>query len=496
MARRDLLTYCQYLDPKYERARHLELLASKLAEVERYIETGGEEGIGRLIVNMPPRHGKSETTSKRWPSYLLSRHPDWHIAIAGYNDTFAADFSGANLSVIRDSGEYKKLFPEIRVHPGSKAVNRWALEGGTLDQPSLIGVGINGSVTGRGFQLLVIDDPIKNRAEADSAVYRDKMKKAYAGTFRTRLEPGGAIVIIVTRWHEDDLVGWLLTEQGQRPGEAEHWHVLNLPAICESKVDPLGRQYGEALWPKRWPVKSLLKIKGVNGDEWESQYQGRPTAPGGKSFLRKWWKGSTNRYSVVDPGYKNLTVGRYISWDTGVDDDVEGAYTVGSVWDLLADYRLALRHVERRQVEFPELPPLIDSEAKRWNYDGKLKGIIIEDKSTGTSSLQTLRASSRWARYLIGFMPSGSKEQRANQAAVWCRNGCILLPMPNVAAPWLHEFEHEIFNFPNSQFKDQTDTLSQVVLYLEHYIAQGWEARGGDIPEYEEYDPLAELEGA
>lgn len=196
-------------------------------------------------------------------------------------------------------------------------------------------------------------------------------------------------------------------------------------------------------------------------------------------FEREWWLGQ-NRYDHDAVGLWYSSVGRWLSWDTGLKDKVTNAYTARVVGELLPDYRLAIRSVWRDRLTFPALPAMIGQDAGLYN-DGKVRGVLIEDKASGTSAYQTLAAAGEsWLRpLLVPFMPSGSKEQRAEQAAVWCRNGCVLLPNPGPSVPWLMDFEDELFSAPLGEFMDQVDALSQLILYVEHYLEQGFHARRG-----------------
>jgi predicted phage terminase large subunit-like protein len=194
-------------------------------------------------------------------------------------------------------------------------------------------------------------------------------------------------------------------------------------------------------------------------------------------FDREWWLGK-HRYDATTLNW-NMSVGRWLSWDTGLKDKDTNAYTARVVGEMLPDYRMAIRHVYRDRHTFPALPEAIGQDARMYN-DGKIRHILIEDKASGTSAIQTLRnTAERWmVPLLVAFEPKGSKEQRAEQAAVYCRNGCVLLPEPSGAVPWLMDFENELFSAPLGEFMDQVDALSQMILWTENYLAQGWHSRG------------------
>lgn len=206
------------------------------------------------------------------------------------------------------------------------------------------------------------------------------------------------------------------------------------------------------------------------------------TDPTGKPFLAAWWEKGRNRYHLDDSVIRNQVVARWISWDTALKDENENAYTACVVGELMPDYRLIVREVWRDKMQFPFLPGAIQDMAQKWNYDEKLRAVIIEDKASGTSAYQTLmHAAPQWLRdMLIAFQPSGDKETRGQQAAVWCKRDCVMLPFPGEDATWLYDFESELFNFPLSVFKDQADAFAQLVIYLENILATGWQARNGE----------------
>ncbi len=236
---------------------------------------------------------------------------------------------------------------------------------------------------------------------------------------------------------------------------------------------------GPALWPEHKPLPEVMALKDETiTSVWNGTYQGNPTPPEGTVFLREWWR-RENRFDAGDMSLINACIARWISFDTGLKDENTSAYTAAVIGELWRDYRMALRHVWRARLQFPDLPAKIESLAREFNRDGKLRGIIIEDKASGISALQTLRttADASIRPLLIAFQPSGDKPTRANQAAVYCKNGSVLLPHPGNATPWLMDFEDELFDFPGSAFKDQVDSFSQLILFTENLLAAGYEAR-------------------
>lgn len=299
-ARRSLGRFTSYTFPTYQEARHQLLLDAHLEAVER-----GE--IDRLMVFMPPRHGKSEKASKRFPAWYLGRHPDRHVIASSYNSDLATDF-GREVRNLVASHEFHEVFPQVELRQDSRAADRMNTNLGG----AYFAAGVGTATTGRGAHLGLIDDPFKDRAEADSETNRNRVWDWYRSTFYTRLMPGGAIVLTQTRWHDDDLAGRLLAQ------EADQWTILDLPAISDA---------GEPLWPEWYDLEALERIRASIGPrEWSALYQQKPQPDEGTFFQRAWFNewaelprlriyGSSD-YAVTDGG-GDWTVHRV--W--GVDED-------------------------------------------------------------------------------------------------------------------------------------------------------------------------------
>lgn len=257
----DLVSYLEYTSRGvWQRAPHLDILCEALHDVD-----AGK--IRRLIVTMPPRHGKSEVISKGFPAWYLGRHPDDEVILVSYGAELAEDFSRINREKIREYGD--EIFG-IQLSQDSAAVGRWGIDG---HRGGLIAAGVNGPLTGRGAKIAIIDDPVKSAAEANSATYRRHTLEWYQTVLRTRLAPGGAIILVQTRWHKNDLAGWLI-ESSVSGGE--QWTVINMPAIAEEN-DPLGRSVGDALWPTRYPIEYLQSTRAtMTPYQWSALYQQRP----------------------------------------------------------------------------------------------------------------------------------------------------------------------------------------------------------------------------
>jgi predicted phage terminase large subunit-like protein len=275
--------------------------------------------VDRLMIFMPPRHGKSELASRRFPAWYLGKNPARQIISASYNSDLSTDF-GREVRNLMASADFGDVFPDTRLRIDSKAADRMNTEQGG----AYFAAGVGTATTGRGAHLGNIDDPFKDRADADSESQRDKVWDWYRSTFFTRLMPGGAIVVTMTRWHEDDLAGRLLAHEG-RVEEGGQWTVVDLPAINEA---------GEALWPEWYPVPALERIKATIGPrEWSALYQQRPQPDEGTYFQRDWLKSWQ-----APPVNRNI----YGSSDYAVTDS-GGDYTVHTIWGVDPDgnlYRL------------------------------------------------------------------------------------------------------------------------------------------------------------
>ncbi len=315
-----LVSYAAYQWPAYQLAPHHRLIARHLEMVER-----GE--ITRLMITMPPRHGKSMLASEFFPAWYMGRNPDHYVVTATYAQDLADDF-GRKVKNQIESAEFKAIFPGVGLAGDSKSAKRFHIEGvqggfehATTQRGAFYAVGIGGPLTGRGAHLLLIDDPVKNREDADSETIRKKTMDWYTSTAYTRLMPGGRIVVIQTRWHESDLSGWLQDEHAH-----EGWVLLNLPAIGDD---------GKALWPEQYDIEALERIKrALPGRDWSALYQQQPQPDEGTFFKREWLTEWTTK-----PAHLSI----YGTSDYAVTDG-GGDYTVHRIWGVDHEgvlYRLA-----------------------------------------------------------------------------------------------------------------------------------------------------------
>ncbi|GAB6043589.1 phage terminase large subunit [Endothiovibrio diazotrophicus] len=392
-----------------------------------------------LIITVPPRHGKSEQTTKRAPAFLLERHPDRRVIVGCYNQQLANKFSRA-----------ARKLTQVRLSKDLNTAQEWETEA----DGGFRAVGVGAGVTGHGADWIYIDDPVKSREEANSATYREKVWEWFKDDLYTRLEPGGGFVLIMTRWHHDDLAGRILADEEL----SQDTEVLHLPAIADEPNDPLGREIGEALCPERYDVPKLKKLEALLGDSFLALYQGRPTKSSGDVIHSDWWR----RYPAVQSSYRRVIQ----SWDTAQKDKERNDYNVCTTWGETHGGELHLLHVYRERLQYPALKRIAIAMAMRWRPDV----VLIEDKGHGTALLQEFKGDTetrKKVRHLkisfIAVMPESDKVGRMEVEADQIKAGRVFLPE---AAPWLPEFEQECSHFPAVAHDDQVDSMSQALFYL------------------------------
>ena len=294
-ARETLIEFAIVIDERYKTSWHFEIIAQKLQMAYKGVL---ENKRSRIILELPPRHGKSELSTKKFPAWSLGKSPEIPVIVTSYAQDLATDF-GMSTRDLMNSDNYQAIF-STRLRADTKAKAKWLTKAGG----GYTAVGVGGPITGKGFKVGIIDDPIKNREEADSLVIRDKIWKWYTSTFLTREDGNGAVIIIMTRWHDDDLVGRILNNEG-----AEEWDVVKFPAIAEK--DEQYRKKGEALWLERFPLSILNKRKNDLGPyDWSALYQQDPVDVENQEFKKEWFQYrtmeeitrlSTRRFVTIDP---------------------------------------------------------------------------------------------------------------------------------------------------------------------------------------------------
>lgn len=388
--------------------------------------TRGE--IDRLILTVPPRHGKSEMVTVRYPAWVLEQDPDKRVIVGSYNQTLANKFSRKTRNIVRQ---------RVVLSTERAAADDWEIENGG----GYRAVGVGAGVTGMGADLIIIDDPVKNRAEANSQAYRDRVWDWYTDDLYTRLEPGGAIICIMTRWHEDDLAGRLLLSE-----DAASWHVVNLPALAEDD-DLIGRKPGAALCPERYDENALARLKKVLGNSFYALYQQRPTAPEGDFFKRQW-------FEIVKAIPANCAFVRY--WDkAGTAGD--GDYTAGVLMARSQDDRFFVGDVVRGQWAATERENIIKQTAE---LDRQRYGHVVTwwEQEPGSGGKESAEATSRNLAGFSGYFErvTGDKMTRAEPLAAQAGAGNVKL----LQGPWNAGYLSELTTFPNGLHDDQIDGSS------------------------------------
>lgn len=313
-AQRYLDIFALAVDPKFTIPFHVDVLLSKLQEAYERVRRGEKV---RMIVCMPPRHGKSESATVKFPAWITGKEPSWPVICCSYNTELATDFGIKTRDIVR-SDSYQTIF-KTRLRPDQKAKGRWLTEvDGKALGGSYTSTGIGGSITGRGFKIGIIDDPFKSREEAESELNRERVWEWYKGTFYTRQEGISAIIVIATRWSLDDLTGRLLAKQeqdiaaGVPEEEIDRWEVINFPAVCEEMEIIEGKQYrqiGDPLWPEKFPLSQLRSIQNTLGRyEWASQYQQNPISSETQEFFPEYFKYYEDHELRLVPGLKFYTL--------------------------------------------------------------------------------------------------------------------------------------------------------------------------------------------
>lgn len=411
-------------------------MARHLVEIDRQITECIAKGNGRLILATPPRHGKSELTSRYLPAWYVSHFPHNRVILTTYEASFAASWGRKARQLVEENGHHFG----VTVDPKSHASDSWTLLGADGGMST---AGVGGPITGKGADLLIVDDAVKNYEEAQSEVYREKTRDWFSSTAYTRLEPGGSVVIIGTRWHEDDLPGWI-----ERELSHEGWKVVRFPAIAEQD-DPLGRTPGEALWPERYPIKRLLQIKQTLGSyQFSALYQQRPTPDEGGLFKRPWF--STMSAPPAPVNLKQICRG----WDKA-GTERGGDYSAGvlmgetreGLWVVLDVIKGQWSSFERNKIIYQT------AQSDCALYGRRVQIWVEQEPGSGgkESAEYTIRQLAGY--YVQAEKPTGDKSVRAQPFAAQCEAGNVRL----VQAPWNKDYVDELCLFPNGTHDDQVD---------------------------------------
>lgn len=478
LARKSLLDFTTYTMPEYEVNWHHRVMCE-------YLDKFARLEIKRLMIFAPPRYGKSEIVSRRLPAYILGLNPDAPIITASYGADLARRMNRDVQRVI-DSDEYRRVFPETRLNGKNiRAVadGSWLRNSEEFEVVEYNGYyrgsGVGGAITGMGMKWGIIDDPFKNRQDANSATIRQGVWEWYTSTFRTRLAPGGGILITVTRWHEDGLEARLL-ELAENNPKADQWVVLSFPAIAEepmAEYDP--RQPGDVLWPGRYTADELEATKIASGSyDWNSLYQQNPTPTSGGIFKRHYWRYWKPKGSNLLPVPVKTPEGEIIyieavdlpdsfddmlqSWDCTFKDTNSSDFVAGQVLGKKQVNKYLLDY-QKERMDITGTMAAIQRMTAKWP---KAHAKLIEDKANGPAVIQMLRSK---LDGLIAVEPQGGKVARANAAAPSVESGNVYLPHPSLYG-WVDEFIASCAAFPNGSNDDDVDAFTQAVIR--------WQSRG------------------
>jgi predicted phage terminase large subunit-like protein len=456
-AQSDFMAYVNYVWPNFIHGRHH-------AKMARAFERVANGEVKRLIINMPPRHTKSEFASYLLPSWFLGRFPGKKIIQTSHTAELAVGF-GRKVRNLVDSDRYKDIFPQVALQADSKAAGRWA----TNHAGEYFAIGVGGAVTGKGADLLIIDDPHSEQeatlAEVNPEIY-DKTYEWYTSGPRQRLQPGGAIVVVMTRWSKKDLTGQVLKAAAQRSGE--EWEVIEFPAILPS---------GKSLWPEFWKLEELeaLRQELPNG-KWMAQYQQQPTSDVSAIVKRDWWK-------IWDSDNAPPCSYMIQSWDTAFLKSQRADYSACTTWGIFEhpddtgklQSNIILLNAFKSRMEFPELKERAFDEYKAWNPDS----LIVEAKAAGSPLIFELRA---MGIPVQEFTPSRGNDKiaRLNAVADIFASGRVWVPNTH----WAEELVEEVASFPSGEHDDLVDSMTQALL---RYRQGGFLRLASDEPEETRY---------
>lgn len=434
LARRTYEDYLKYVHTdNYVMGKHIKLIC-------RYIEQMFTGDIRQLIISVPPQHGKSMSITESLPSYIMGKLAGTRVIEASYGDDLARRFGRRNKQKIIEHG--KELF-DAELTRDSRSDTEFELSNGS----KMISRGIMSGITGQSADWLIIDDPIKNRQEADSQTYRDRLWEEWLNSLKTRLSAQGRVILIQTRWHEWDLAGRLLTE------EPDAWTEINIPCEAEQE-DILGREQGDALFPEIGKDKAWLEAfkqsyqRSEGSRAWNALFQGRPTAIEGNMFKAEWFRYYSELPEQMDEYLQ--------SWDCTFKDTQTSDYVVGQVWARKGSYKYLVYQI-RKRMDFVETMQEIIRTSHMYP---KAYRKLIEDKANGSAIITTLRGK---IEGIIPITPKESKEARASAITPMFEAGEVFIPQN---APWIGEYVEEMKAFPSGKNDDQVDGTSQALNYF------------------------------
>lgn len=432
---------------------YIEVLASRLEACRQGRTT-------RLIVNQPPRSLKSHAVSTAFPAWLLGRNPAMQIICASYGQELA-DKHARDCRRLMASAFYQRLFPKTRLSMEKQSVNEFM----TTAQGFRMSTSVGGVLTGRGADLIILDDPLKPD-DALSETRRNSVNEWYSNTLVSRLnsKENGIIILVMQRLHQDDLTGYVMDQEG--------WEVLSFPAIAEEDEvhlieGPLGRRRferraGEVLQPERESLLTLMGIRQTIGEyNFASQYQQNPMPLGGAIVKAEWFR----YYEHGDLPARFSCI--LESWDTANKSGELNDFSVCTTWGAVANHYYLL-DVFRRHLNYPELKRAVQEQARQY----KANIVLIEDKASGTQLIQDLRAEGICGVKPYNPPPGSDKTLRLYARTTDFESGRVLLPS---SAPWLDEYVRELTSFPGSKYDDQVDSTTQALDHLKSHSLLVWE---------------------
>ena len=401
----------------------------------------------RLIINMPPRHTKSEFASYLLPSWFLGKFPGKKVIQTSHTAELAVGF-GRKVRNLVDSDRYKDLFPDVALQVDSKAAGRWA----TNYAGEYFAIGVGGAVTGKGADLLIIDDPHSEQeaalAETNPEIY-DKTYEWYTSGPRQRLQPGGSIVVVMTRWSKKDLTGQVLKSSAQRGGD--EWEVIEFPALFEDYSPP------RPLWPEFWSLRELMSLKEeLPNSKWMAQYQQNPTSESSAIVKREWWQ----IWEEEEPPYCDFTL---MAWDTAFEKNNRADYSACTLWGVfyqsdengVEQANIILLNAFRDRMEFPTLKRRAIEEYQEWNPDS----IIIEKKASGAPLIYEMRA--------MGIPVQEYTPVKGNDKISRLNSVSDLFASSRIWAPntsWAEEVIDEVASFPAGEHDDYVDSTTLALM--------------------------------
>lgn len=441
LSRRRLIDFIQYTFPAYETNWHHKFIADKLTDFAL-----GK--IKNIILSVPPQFGKSEIASRRLPAFCFGVNPDLKIVGCSYNETFASKFN-RQIQRIIDCKEYRDIFSKTSLNSKNVATDskgnylRNSTEFEIVGRSgSYMSVGVGGGITGNRVDIGIIDDPIKGREEANSPRYREKLWEWYTDEFRTRLHNSSQQLIIMTRWHEDDIIGRILAS------EPEKWEYINIPAILEEKIEYDPREVGDTLWESRHSKEKILGIKELNRNTFESLYQGNPTTPDGNKIKEHY-------FNIIEPQQvpQNITWNMFIdgAYTKKTENDPTGLFTYAYIEH---ENRIIIKNSIDKYLELPELLKYIKTYADMQGIDAK-SAIYIEPKASGMSTRQFLNKIGFNAIDISHEYINKSKIERVEAVLPILESGKVDI----VKGHWNSGFKHQLKAFPNGAHDEHVDNL-------------------------------------